>query len=66
MVRRRWAVPAVLANTSLGGELSDMMEAGASPGGVRSKVKVPAGVSCPDGDTVTAEGGSHNDTVTTL
>lgn len=65
-VRRRWAVPAVLANTSLGGELSAMMAAGASPGGVRSKVKVPAVVSCPDGDTVTVEGRGRDDVVTTL
>lgn len=43
-----------------------MMEAGASPGGVRSKVKVPAVVSCPDGDTVTAEEGSQDDTASTL
>lgn len=46
-------VPAVLANTSLCAEPSEMMAAAASPVGVRSKVKVPEVVNCPDGDTVT-------------
>lgn len=56
-------VPAVLANTSLCAEPSDMMAAAAaaaavaSPAGVRSKVKVPEVVNCPDGDTVTVGGG---------
>lgn len=54
--RRCLAVPAVLPNTSLCVEPSDMMVAGASADGVRSKVKVPEVVNCPDGDTVTVEG----------
>lgn len=45
----------MLANTSLCVEPSDMMVAGVSDG-VRSKVKVPEVVNCPDGDTVTVEG----------
>lgn len=57
----RWTVPAVLANTSLCAEPSEMMAAAAaaavaSPVGVRSKVKVPEVVNCPDGDTVTVGG----------
>lgn len=53
----------MLANTSLCAEPSDMMAAAAaaaavaSPDGVRSKVKVPEVVNCPDGDTVTVGGG---------
>lgn len=56
-------VPAVLANTSLCAEPSEMMAAAAaaaavaSPDDVRSKVKVPEVVNCPDGDTVTVGGG---------
>lgn len=34
--------------------------AAASPVGVRSKVKVPEVVNCPDGDTVTVEGGGQD------
>lgn len=58
-------VPAVLANTSLCAEPSDMMAAAAaaaavaSPAVVRSKVKVPEVVNCPDGDTVTVGGDRH-------
>lgn len=51
--------PAVLVNTSFCAELSEIMAAAAavvgSPG-VRSKVKVPEVVNCPEGDTVTVEG----------
>lgn len=51
----------MLANTSLCAEPSEMMAAAAaavaSPVGVRSKVKVPEVVNCPDGDTVTVGGG---------
>lgn len=54
-------VPAVLVNTSLCAEFSDMMAAAAaaavaSPVALRSKVKVPEVVNCPDGDTVTVGG----------
>lgn len=50
----------VLVNTSLCAELSEMMAAAAAAASavvVRSKVKVPAVVNCPDGDTVTVGGG---------
>lgn len=51
----------MLVNTSLCADLSEMMAAAAaavaSAVGVRSKVKVPAVVNCPDGDTVTVGGG---------
>lgn len=53
-------LPAVLVNTSLCGEPSERMVA--SPGGVRSKVKVPEVVNCPDGDTVTVGGGQTRQT----
>lgn len=51
----------MLANTSLGADPSEIMAAAAaaaaaSPVGVRSKVKVPEVVNCPDGDTVTVGG----------
>lgn len=52
----------MLANTSLCAEPSDMMAAAAaaaavaSPDGLRSKVRVPEVVNCPDGDTVTVGG----------
>lgn len=54
-------LPAVLVNTSLCAELSEIMAAAAaavvgSLAGVRSKVRVPEVVNCPDGDTVTVEG----------
>lgn len=56
-------LPAVLANTSLCAELSEMMVAAAavaaSPAGERSKVKVPEVVICPDGDTVTVRRGNR-------
>lgn len=47
----------MLVNTSLCAELSEIMAvAVVSPVGVRSKVKVPEVVNCPEGDTVTVEG----------
>lgn len=50
----------MLANTSLWAEPSEIMAAAAaavgSPAGVRSKVRVPEVVNCPEGDTVTVEG----------
>lgn len=58
-------VPAVLANTSLCAEPSEMMAAAAalaSAVGERSKVKVPGAVNCPDGDTVTVDGGQTSQT----
>lgn len=50
--------PAVLVNTSFWAEPSEIMAAAVVVGspGVRSKVKVPEVVNCPDGDTVTVEG----------
>lgn len=47
----------MLVYTSLCAELSEIMAAAVgSPVGVRSKVKVPEVVNCPEGDTVTVEG----------
>lgn len=50
--------PAVLVNTSFCAEPSEIMAAAVVVGspGVRSKVKVPEVVNCPEGDTVTVEG----------